>query len=190
MPALHPAQKPRRSGAVIWVYGEAHQKRAASKIYVDVVRGVEHNRSFSALSTALRPSRTVARATIFRAPFGCTTASIAASGAHPLQKQITHSIPTAFPQHFHRRPLLFRLGAVLNVVDGGAPWRRSLTSRDAKTMPENHREGVNQRRACPKRCQPTAELARWIRSLRPQKCGPAKRSALTRSGERSTRSTS
>jgi hypothetical protein len=61
-----------RSGAVIWA-ATPTQKRAASTSYVDEARGAERNRSFSTLSTALQPSRTVARATIRWAPFGPPT---------------------------------------------------------------------------------------------------------------------
>jgi len=53
--------KVRRSGAVSWVYGVVHDRRAASTIYVDEARGVERNRSFSTLSTVSRPNRKVAR---------------------------------------------------------------------------------------------------------------------------------
>jgi hypothetical protein len=67
----HPAKKPRRSGAVIWVYGEAHQKRAASTSYADEARGVERNRSFSTLSTASGLKSQGCAGNYPRAPFGC-----------------------------------------------------------------------------------------------------------------------
>jgi hypothetical protein len=49
------AKKPRRSGAVIFGYGEAHQKRAAPRNYVDEGRSVECDRFvFHALHSLAR----------------------------------------------------------------------------------------------------------------------------------------
>ena len=45
-PSASQAKKPRRSGAVIFGYGEAHQKRAAPRNYVDEGRSVERDRFF------------------------------------------------------------------------------------------------------------------------------------------------
>ena len=54
------------------------------------------------------------------------------------------------------RPLFGR-GPVLNVLDGSPPWRRILTSRDAKTMPENYPAAC---RRSAERCRRRAEAAK------------------------------
>src|SRR5271167_4938196 len=83
--------------------------------YADEARGVERNRSFSTLSTAVTTVSYGCTGNHLLASVSLPTSPIVACGAHPPRKadypQHTHSIPSTSPQ----RPLLFGHGTVLNV---------------------------------------------------------------------------